>query len=369
MGSGENLLAILAGAVTGGGNVATKHFQDEVTFGREKELKREERAYGLEKELRDREMEREKMSSPVGDYPEQVQSSFPKSVRDRGTINKEVGKMYQPQVSFNPETKSWDTVSPFKVGYAKTQGSAFSGGGLTPEAIEQGAERFILTGEMPSFGMGGMKNRELLQNRVAEKMKEKGLTQDDLISNKIRYESGRNAAKSASTTGARVQDAKVNQAKDLRALIDQNRDPETGEYKIPPSMHTELAMGVARLISPGGVVASNIVDELTQRTAREGLSGAMIYLGFDPKEVGGTTQSVTQFMVDMIERQGNLAEELRDQYYLKGSGVGSGFAEPPSPKNQKSIKSTTNQTPIKLQGEKGSRLQFLRDKKSKGTIK
>lgn len=120
--------------------------------------------------------------------------------------------------------------------------------------------------------------------------------------------------------GLGLQDSKVNQAIDLRTMVDGMKDPETGLYNIPPSAHTELAIGFAKLLSPTGVVNQQTIDEIQQKTAKQGLAGALIYLGGDPKKVGGTTQSVAQFMIHAIDRQGTTAETLRDKYMngLKG---------------------------------------------------
>lgn len=118
--------------------------------------------------------------------------------------------------------------------------------------------------------------------------------------------------------GLGIQDAKVNQAVDLRTLADQYKDPQTGEYNIPPSQHAELILGLAKLLSPTGVVAQAQLDELKAKTQREGVSKTLIYLGFDPQVVGGPTKSVIRMLVDSIDRQGLTAEKLRDKY-INGS--------------------------------------------------
>lgn len=114
--------------------------------------------------------------------------------------------------------------------------------------------------------------------------------------------------------GLGLQDSKVNQAIDLRTLIDQSKDPQTGEYKISPAFQTELVLGLARLVSPSGNVGVELEKELSQKTAQEGLANMLIYFGGDPKKIGGTTQSVIQAYVDAIDRQGLTAEQLRDKY-------------------------------------------------------
>lgn len=114
--------------------------------------------------------------------------------------------------------------------------------------------------------------------------------------------------------GLGLQDGKVNQAIDLQQMMNKYYDPKTDTYSIPPSMHTELAIGLQRLLSPTGQTAQGLVHELQQKTAREGLAGALIYMGMDPKTVGGTTQGVSHLFADAVKRQGLTAEQLRGTY-------------------------------------------------------
>lgn len=132
--------------------------------------------------------------------------------------------------------------------------------------------------------------------------------------------------------GLGLEDAKVNQAIHLRTLVNKFYDPKSGSYSIPPSMHAELALGLARLQSPTGQVGIELVKELRQATAREGLAGALIYLGADPHTVGGTTQSVSRLFIDSIDRQGSVSEANREQYMdylrsLKPTGLDESRAE------------------------------------------
>ena len=114
--------------------------------------------------------------------------------------------------------------------------------------------------------------------------------------------------------GLGLQDSKVNQAIDLRRLINQYYDPKTGQFIIPPSQHSELALGLARLLSPTGQVGIELMRELKQATGREALSKVLIAAGADPAQVGGPTQSVAKMFIDSVDRQGETAEQLRDQY-------------------------------------------------------
>jgi hypothetical protein len=120
-------------------------------------------------------------------------------------------------------------------------------------------------------------------------------------------------AMNASKSNAKLQDMKVGQAKDLQLLLDKYKDPTTGEYKnIPPQFVTELAMGAARLISPTGQVAQGITKELQQATAQEKIART---LGFFGIQSTGSTQQNLQNLRDMFERQGSMAQHIRDTYY------------------------------------------------------
>ncbi len=112
--------------------------------------------------------------------------------------------------------------------------------------------------------------------------------------------------------GLGLQDSKVNQAMDLRKLVNKYYDPKTDTFNIPPSQHAELALGLARLVSTNGQVPIELMHELRQSTGREALSKALIFAGADPTKVGGPTQSVARLFVDSIDRQGGMAEQIRD---------------------------------------------------------
>lgn len=115
------------------------------------------------------------------------------------------------------------------------------------------------------------------------------------------------------------EDGKVNQAIHLLAVFDQNKDPKTGEYTIPKMMQGELALGLARLISPTGVPSEKVFNELNQKTAAGDIAGAVTYLTGKP--VTGNTQAVFQALRDSIERQGNVAEQNREGYLDEMRGL------------------------------------------------
>lgn len=180
--------------------------------------------------------------------------------------------------------------------------------------------------------------------------------------------------------GLGLEDLKVNQAIHLRQAINKQYDPKTGEFVIPPSLHTEFALGLARLMSPGGQVANDLVEHLRQGTLKEKMANLAIASGLDPQEVGGTTQSVIKFFVNQIDRQGVTAEENRegDMAFIHGQAptdLEQRRIEAHDKRGLNSFRDLLTHSPdkvsvgINLQGSDGARLAELRAKKAAGTLK
>lgn len=197
------------------------------------------------------------------------------------------------------------------------------------------------------------------------------------------YQNMKMKALSNRSGGLGLEDGKVNQAIHLRKAVNQYYDPKTGEYNIPPSLHSEFVLGLAKLMSQNGTVAQQTMDELRQRTAREGAANVLISMGFDPKEVGGTTQSVAKFFVEQIDRQGQTAEENRNGYmdYIHGQAP-SDLDPARIAKHDKTglnsftdilAKSPDHQAssghPPGWDESKEQKLQMLRAKKANGTLR
>jgi len=111
-----------------------------------------------------------------------------------------------------------------------------------------------------------------------------------------------------------IEERKLDAAVHVMTMLEAAYNPETKQYEIPPSMHQELAMGMASLLGGGTAPSESMIEELRQATAREGLAGALIWAGFDPKKIGGTTQSVTNFFEHAIHRQALTSQKNRDVY-------------------------------------------------------
>lgn len=118
--------------------------------------------------------------------------------------------------------------------------------------------------------------------------------------------------------GIGLEDSKVQSANHLIALLDSNYDPKTGNYNIPPTLQTELAIGLAKLMAPNGNVGIEMVHEVNQRTARGDLVGA--YNFATGSTATGAPQDVLRMFKDSIERQGQVAQQNRDgeMNYLRG---------------------------------------------------
>ena len=127
-------------------------------------------------------------------------------------------------------------------------------------------------------------------------------------------------ALSSRSGGLGLQQAKVDQANHLQALLTQYKSTDAKgnvTYNIPTSQYAELAMGLANLVSPSGSAESDR-QAIMAATAKSGLSGALQYITGQPQN--GNSQAIIQNLVDSINRQGQVANNLRDQYvsYMKG---------------------------------------------------
>jgi hypothetical protein len=127
-------------------------------------------------------------------------------------------------------------------------------------------------------------------------------------------------ALSSRSGGLGLQQAKVDQANHLQALLTQYKSTDAQgnvTYNIPTSQYAELAMGLANLVSPSGSAESDRKN-IMAATAQSGLAGALQYITGQPQN--GNSQAIIKNLVDSINRQGQVANGLRDQYvsYMKG---------------------------------------------------
>jgi len=114
--------------------------------------------------------------------------------------------------------------------------------------------------------------------------------------------------------GLGLQDSKVNTAIQLQRVLNRYYDSKTDTYNVPPSVHTDLAVGYQSLLSLTGQANSDIVSKIQQGTAQEKLNNALIYMGFDPVQTGGSTNSVLHMFAQNIKDQGTGAQQARQTY-------------------------------------------------------
>lgn len=111
-----------------------------------------------------------------------------------------------------------------------------------------------------------------------------------------------------------VQNAKVSQAIHLKNLIDQNSKTVNGKttYDLTPQQQSELAIGLANLLSGSSVAGEATISSVNTQTAAGDFAKAVQYVTGVPQK--GNTDEVIQRLKDTIIQQGNQSEDLRDQY-------------------------------------------------------
>ncbi len=159
---------------------------------------------------------------------------------------------------------------------------------------------------------------------------------------------------SSRSGGLGLEDAKVQQANHLMSIFEQNYDPKTGEWNIPRVQLNELALGLARLTSPGGQAGEGMLKEFQQRTAKGDVAGALTYLTGQP--VAANTQAITQMLKDSIERQGRTAETNREgeMAYLRGLAP-TDLAEPRRKQLEKTSLNALRQSRVIQNSQTGER--------------
>lgn len=112
--------------------------------------------------------------------------------------------------------------------------------------------------------------------------------------------------------GIGLQDNKVNAAIHARELINQSYNSETGEFDVTQVPYGELAESLGSLLSGGTGSSEGRINSLKQRTAQGDLNAALSYVSGKPSNA--TSQEALKQLVHMIDRQGQISEDLRDNY-------------------------------------------------------
>lgn len=114
------------------------------------------------------------------------------------------------------------------------------------------------------------------------------------------------------TGGLGLQDQKVDQAIHLRSMVNQSWNPQTKTYEIPEMQQGELIIGLANLMSGSSVGSMEQLRSITPRTAQGDTAHLVSY--WTGKPVTNQPQEMIKNLVSSIDRQGKVAEQLRDKY-------------------------------------------------------
>jgi hypothetical protein len=157
-----------------------------------------------------------------------------------------------------------------------------------------------------------------MQNRLFDNQHQPPETPKKQADLEQQYRTVLRTAMSNRSGGIGAEDQKVAQANHLLSLLEADFDPNTGTYSIPVIQQKELALGLARLVSPGGQAGVQMLEEVNQRTAKGDMADWLTYLTGRP--VNGSPQALVEMYKKMIERQGQTAAENRDTSlgYLRG---------------------------------------------------
>lgn len=112
-----------------------------------------------------------------------------------------------------------------------------------------------------------------------------------------------------------LQNSKVDAAIHARALINQAYDPATGNYNVSQVPYGELSESMGALLSGQSGTSEGRIAALKQRTAQGDVNGAITYLTGKPSNA--TSQDAIKQLVSIIDRQGEVSEELRDKAFEK----------------------------------------------------
>lgn len=112
-----------------------------------------------------------------------------------------------------------------------------------------------------------------------------------------------------------LQNNKVDAAIHARALINQYYDPATGQYNISQVPFSELTESMGALLSGQSGSSEGRIAALKQKTAQGDINGMLTYLTGKPSNA--TSQDAMKQLVEIIDRQGEISEDLRDKAFNK----------------------------------------------------
>lgn len=258
-----------------------------------------------------------------------AQAAQQKQVDAVNTVTEELAKNGAPADIIAAATKSGTVAGAIAAGAGYFQDPTSTGGQYS--AYVKDAQSKGLTPMTPADFLSQQKAKDAYNAAYASESVKAQFAGGDAEQQKL-FNQGVSTLKSELSNrsgGLGLQDAKVNQARHLKSMFDQYKVtkevPNVGSagqtlpgthtevvYNIPRSQYTELAMGLASLISPSNTVAEGTINKITQATAKGSLNQAITYATGQPQN--GTTQAVLQNLKDSVDRQGSVAEDLRATY-------------------------------------------------------
>lgn len=203
------------------------------------------------------------------------------------------------QTEANPEHETADTV--------KRMHDAVSG--LADGSIDMPHFQKIMNGIQSQNNIG-----EYAQKRIDEAQKAGNSIQDyNTHQDQLENQFAENISATKSRSGGYgQQDQKVDQAIHLRSLANQYYDPKTGNYNVPLAQYKEMVLGLANLVSAGGSADVETRKDLESATSYSQLNKYV--QTFTGKPQTGNTQAVIKNLIDSTDRQGAVAQNLRDNY-------------------------------------------------------
>lgn len=116
-----------------------------------------------------------------------------------------------------------------------------------------------------------------------------------------------------------LQNNKVDAAIHARTLINQSYDPATGDYNITQVPFGDLSENMGSLLSGQTGSSEGRIAALKQKTAQGDINGVISY--FTGKPSNATSQDAIKQLVNIIDRQGEVSEDLRDKAFDKLKGL------------------------------------------------
>lgn len=109
-----------------------------------------------------------------------------------------------------------------------------------------------------------------------------------------------------------VQNTKISQAIHLQSLIDQMKDPKTGAINLSGPQYEEVVIGLANLLSGTSSATDSSRSGLMQGTFQGDVNKALNRITGGVRNA--SSQQIYAQLQDSLKRQGEISEDLRNQY-------------------------------------------------------